>query len=101
MAPSDPGNDKALLQRLQGDLRRLAPILEQVVGALHTVQSSIDEDKHTAVANATVQHEVKVTSALSTAQAMLAGLGAEQLHSALGNANLALLTAPGGPGRAH
>ena len=101
MAPSDPGNDKALLQCLQGDLRHLAPILEQVVGALHTVQSSIDEDKRTAVASATVQHEVKVASALSTAQAMLAGLGVERLRSALGNANLAPPTAPGGLGGAH
>ena len=101
MAPSDPGNDKALMQRLQGDLRRLAPILEQVVGALRAVQSSIDEDKHTAVASATIRHEVKVASALSTAQAMLAGLGAERLHSALGNANLAPPTAPCGPGGAH
>ena len=101
MAPSDPGNDKALLQRLQGDLRRLAPILEQVVGALCTVQYSIDEDKRTAVANATVRHEVKVANALSTAQAMLAGHGAERLCSALGNVNLAPPTAPGGPGRAH
>ena len=40
MAPSDPGNDKALLQRLQGGLRRLAPILEQVVGALCTPPST-------------------------------------------------------------
>ena len=55
MAPSDPGNNKALLQRLQGDLRRLAPVLEQVVGALRTVQSSIDKDKCTAVASATVR----------------------------------------------
>ena len=101
MAPSDPGNDKALLQRLQGDLRRLAPVLEQVVGALRTVQSSIDEDKRTAVASATVRHEGKVASALSTAQAMLAGLGAERLRSALGNANLAPPTAPCGPGGAH
>ena len=62
MAPSDPGNDKALLQRLQGDLRRLAPVLEQVVGALRAVQSSITEDKRTAVASATVRHEVKVAS---------------------------------------
>ena len=37
MAPSYPGNDKALLQRWQGDLRRLAPVLEQVVGTLHAV----------------------------------------------------------------
>ena len=101
MAPSDPGNDKALLQRLQGDLRHLAPILEQVVGVLRTVQSSIDEDKRTAVASATVQHEVKVASALSTAQMMLASLGTEQLRSAIGNANLALPTTPCGPGRAH
>ena len=75
MAPSDPSNDKALLQCLQGDLRRLAPVLEQVVGALRAVQSSIDEDKRIAVASATVWHEVKVASALSFAQAMLAGLG--------------------------
>ena len=75
MAPSDPGNNKALLQRLQGDLRRLAPILEQVVGALRAVQASIDEDKCTAVANATVRHKVKVASALSTVQVMLASLG--------------------------
>ena len=101
MAPSDPGNDKALLQRLQGDLRRLAPILEQVVGALRAVQSSIHKDKPTAVANATVRHEVKVTSTLSTAQVMLAGLGAERLCSALGNAKLTPPTAPGGPGGAH
>ena len=101
MAPSDPGNDKALLQRLQGDLRRLAPVLEQVVGALHAMQSSIDEDKCTVVASATVWHEVKVASTLSTTQAMLAGLGAERLCSALKNANLAPPTAPGGPSGAH
>ena len=89
MAPSDPGNNKALLQHLQGDLRHLAPILEQVVGVLRTVQSSIDEDKRTAVASATVRHEVQVASTLSTAQAMLAGLGIERLCSALGNVNLA------------
>ena len=40
MAPSDPGNDKAVLQRLQGDLRHIAPILEQVVGALRTPPST-------------------------------------------------------------
>ena len=67
MAPSDPGNDKALLQCLQGDLRRLAPVLEQVVGVLCTVQSSIDKDKRTAVASANVWHEMKVASVLSTA----------------------------------
>ena len=71
------------------------------MGALRAVQSSINEDKCTTVANATVRHEVKVASALSTAQAMLAGLGAERLRSALGNANLAPPTAPGGPGGAH
>ena len=101
MAPSNPGNDKALLQRLQGDLRRLAPILEQVVGALRTVQSSIDKDKRIAVTNATVRHEVKVASMLSTVQAMLAGLGAERLRSALKNANLTPPTAPGGLGGAY
>ena len=67
MAPSDPGNDKALLQRLQGNLRHLAPLLEQVVGMLHAVQSSINEDKRTAITSAIVRHEVKVASALSTA----------------------------------
>ena len=67
MAPSDPGNNKALLQRLQGDLRRLAPILEQVVGTLCTVQSSIAEDKCIAVTSATIQQEGKVASALSIA----------------------------------
>ena len=77
MAPSDSGNSRALLQRLQGDLRRLAPILEQVVGALRTVQASINEGKRIAIASATVQQEAKVASALSTAQTMLAGLGAE------------------------
>ena len=66
MAPLDSGNDRALLQRLQGDLRRLAPVLEQVVGALHAIQTLIDEDKHTAVTSATVRQEAKVASALST-----------------------------------
>ena len=101
MAASDPGNNKALLQRLQGDLRRLAPILEQVVGALRVVQSSINEDKRTAVASVTVRHKVKVASVLSTVQAMLASLGTKRLCSALGNVNLALPTAPGGPGGTH
>ena len=67
MAPSDSGNNRALLQRLQGDLQRLAPILEQVVGALHAVQTSIDKDKLTVVASATVRQEGKVASTLSTA----------------------------------
>ena len=76
MAPSDPANDKALLQCLQGDLWHLASIVEQVVGALRTMQTSIDVDKCTAIASATVHQEAKVASTLSNAQAMLAGLGA-------------------------
>ena len=44
---------------------------------LRTVQSSINKDKRTAVTSATVRHEVKVASALSTAQVMIAGLGTE------------------------
>ena len=101
MAPSDSGNNRAVLQRLQGDMRCLAPVLEQVVGTLHSVQTSINEDKCIAITSATVRQEAKVASTLSTMQAMLARMGAERLHSALGNANLALPTAPGGPGRAH
>ena len=46
---------------------------------LCAVQTSIDKDKRTAVTSATVQQEAKVTSALSTAQAMLVSLGAKRL----------------------
>ena len=71
------------------------------MGALRAMQSSINEDKWTAVTSATVRQEVKVASALSTAQAMLAGLGAERLCSALGNANLAPQTAQRSPSGVH
>ena len=47
---------------------RLAPIMEQVVGVLCTVQTSINEDKRIAIASAIVRQEAKVASALSTAQ---------------------------------
>ena len=99
MAPSDFGNDSALKRHLQGDLRHLAPILEQVVGVLRTVQSLINKDKCMAFTSATIRQEVKVANVLSTMQAMLAGLGAEQLRSALGNTNFTLQIALCGPGK--
>ena len=90
-----------MLLCLQGDIQRLAPALEQVVGTLHTVQSLINEDKRIAVASATVRQEMGVASALFTVQVMLASLGVEQLCSALKNMNLAPQTAPNGLGGVH
>ena len=96
MAPSEQAQGRTELQRLQSDLRHLAPVLEQVVGALSAVQQSIDEDKRAAVASATVRQEAKVAGALSTAQAMLAGMGAERLRSTLERVEMAPKTAPNG-----
>ena len=67
------------------------------MGALSAVQRSIDEDKRAAVASATVRQEAKVAGALSTAQAMLAGLGAERLRSTLERVEMTSKTLSLGP----
>ena len=101
MAPSPQQSEKTALQRLQSDLRRLAPALEQIVGALSAVQRSIENDTRSAVASATVRQETKVANALGAAQAMLAGLGAERLRSTLESVPLPPKTMPNGLHGAH
>ena len=82
----DASRGRASLQQLRGDLRRLAPVLEQSVGALAAIQRAIQEDARLGQTSATSAHASKVDNTLGLMKAVLAGLSAENLKAAIAHA---------------
>ena len=86
LGDGNEANGRETLQQLRGELRRLAPVLERVVGALAAVQRSIADDEAAGVASSTVRHAAKVDGALDVLKGVLAGMSVEKLRVAISHA---------------